>query len=244
MIKSFPRSLSRTAPILTELRSRSCHPRQQLQLQERRRADGVGGVRSSAPGSHVAQRSSKLTARSAFRTSLISLCLVNNHSTTTLPSSSSSYQKRFSSHSTTTTAIMSVKPRVQLFFEEATWTCVYVVDDGNNCAIIDSVLDFDPAAVRTSTKHADSIIAYVKEHKLNVQWILETHVHADHLTGTTSNSIHPERAVALFFFFDCALCPPPPHRLCFTIHLYFYVLTNLFVLLLIISGGLLEKGVP
>lgn len=78
---------------------------------------------------------------------------------------------------------MSQNPRVTLFFEEATSTCAYVVDDGNACAIIDSVLDFDSVAIRTSTKHADGIVAFVKEHNLAVAWILETHIHADHLTG-------------------------------------------------------------
>ncbi len=57
------------------------------------------------------------------------------------------------------------------------------------CAIIDSVLDYDAASASTSTIHADKIIAYVKEQGLTVEWILETHVHADHLTaGTISQS--------------------------------------------------------
>lgn len=51
------------------------------------------------------------------------------------------------------------------------------------CAIIDSVLDYDAASASTSTIHADKIIAYVKEQGLTVEWILETHVHADHLTA-------------------------------------------------------------
>jgi glyoxylase-like metal-dependent hydrolase (beta-lactamase superfamily II) len=51
------------------------------------------------------------------------------------------------------------------------------------CAVIDSVLDYDAASASTSTTHADRIIAYVREHELEVEWILETHVHADHLTA-------------------------------------------------------------
>lgn len=51
------------------------------------------------------------------------------------------------------------------------------------CAIIDSVLDYDAASATTSTTHADQIIAYVKAQGLTVEWILETHVHADHLTA-------------------------------------------------------------
>ncbi|CAG0922710.1 unnamed protein product [Notodromas monacha] len=64
-------------------------------------------------------------------------------------------------------------------------TFSYVVRDPATkaCAIIDSVLDYDPASASTSTIHADKIIAYIKEQGLTVEWILETHVHADHLTA-------------------------------------------------------------
>lgn len=81
---------------------------------------------------------------------------------------------------------MSVQhPVVQDFFDENTNTFSYVVSDpvSKQCAIIDSVLDYDAASAMTSTTHADRIIRYVKSHALNVQWILETHVHADHLTA-------------------------------------------------------------
>lgn len=74
---------------------------------------------------------------------------------------------------------------IKAFFDEATNTVSYVVADSKNdiCAIIDSVLDFDNNSGRTSTKSADEIIKYVNSHKLHVEWILETHVHADHLTA-------------------------------------------------------------
>lgn len=76
-------------------------------------------------------------------------------------------------------------PKVTGFFEDATNTISYVVQDpqGRACAIVDSVLDFDYSSGRTDTKSADAVIAFVKEHILDVQWILETHVHADHLSA-------------------------------------------------------------
>ena len=80
---------------------------------------------------------------------------------------------------------MNVKPNVKAFFEEATNTVSYVVSDpsSSSCAVIDSVLDFDYASGRTSHKHADLIINYIKNNKLNLEWIIETHVHADHLSA-------------------------------------------------------------
>lgn len=76
-------------------------------------------------------------------------------------------------------------PIVKAFFDEATFTVSYVVRDpeGTACAIIDSVLDFDHASGRTNTQSADDVIAYVQTEGLNVDWILETHVHADHLSA-------------------------------------------------------------
>ena len=76
-------------------------------------------------------------------------------------------------------------PAVKAFFDEATNTVSYAVRDpeGTACAIIDSVLDFDHAAGRTSTASADTIIAWVKAEGLRVEWILESHVHADHLSA-------------------------------------------------------------
>jgi len=76
-------------------------------------------------------------------------------------------------------------PEVFSFFDEPTNTASYVLKDPATkaAAIIDSVLDFDVAAGRTATDSADEIIAFVKERGLDVQWLLETHVHADHLSG-------------------------------------------------------------
>jgi glyoxylase-like metal-dependent hydrolase (beta-lactamase superfamily II) len=76
-------------------------------------------------------------------------------------------------------------PLVTHFFDEPTNTFSYVVQDPNSqaCAILDSVLDFDYAAGRTDVRSADEIIAFIREHHLNVEWILETHVHADHLSA-------------------------------------------------------------
>ena len=77
------------------------------------------------------------------------------------------------------------EPQVHGLFDKATWTVTYVVHDGpgSACAIIDSVLDYDPKSGRTRTTSADQVIAYVKAHNLQVQWILETHAHADHLSA-------------------------------------------------------------
>jgi glyoxylase-like metal-dependent hydrolase (beta-lactamase superfamily II) len=76
-------------------------------------------------------------------------------------------------------------PIVTGFFDDATNTISYLVQDpsGRACAIVDSVLDFDYASGRTDTRSADTIIAYVNEHDLDVQWLLESHVHADHLSA-------------------------------------------------------------
>ena len=80
---------------------------------------------------------------------------------------------------------MTAKPVVRTFFDEPTFTASHVVSDPATkaAAIVDSVLDFDSASGRTSTKSADEIIAYVKAEGLKVEWIFETHVHADHLSG-------------------------------------------------------------
>ncbi|MDZ7887910.1 MAG: MBL fold metallo-hydrolase, partial [Pseudomonas sp.] len=78
-----------------------------------------------------------------------------------------------------------MQPHVEAFFDPATFTYSYVVTDptSKRCAIIDSVLDYDPAAGRTSYASADRLIAYVREQHLHVDWLLETHVHADHLSA-------------------------------------------------------------
>jgi glyoxylase-like metal-dependent hydrolase (beta-lactamase superfamily II) len=76
-------------------------------------------------------------------------------------------------------------PDVKAFFDEATFTVSYVVSDPttNRAAVIDPVLDYEPASGRTSTRSADEMIAYLAEENLGVDWIIETHVHADHLSG-------------------------------------------------------------
>lgn len=78
-----------------------------------------------------------------------------------------------------------LKPVVTHFFDEPTNTYSYVVKDPNSshCAIVDSVLDFDYAAGRTSTESAERILKFIKDNRLTVDWILETHVHADHLSA-------------------------------------------------------------
>jgi glyoxylase-like metal-dependent hydrolase (beta-lactamase superfamily II) len=70
-------------------------------------------------------------------------------------------------------------------FDPATWTVTYVVHSGpgSACAIIDSVLDYDPKSGRTRQDSADRVIDYVRQHQLQVAWILETHAHADHLSA-------------------------------------------------------------
>ena len=78
-----------------------------------------------------------------------------------------------------------MQPDVRAFFDQATWTMTYVVKDPHStaCAIVDSVLDFDAASGRTTTDSADKVIAMVQSEGLDVEWILETHVHADHLSA-------------------------------------------------------------
>jgi glyoxylase-like metal-dependent hydrolase (beta-lactamase superfamily II) len=79
----------------------------------------------------------------------------------------------------------SMTPKVHAFFDEATNTITYVVQEpeGRACAIVDSVLDFDYASGRTDTRSADAVIDFVTREGLKVDWILETHVHADHLSA-------------------------------------------------------------
>ena len=75
--------------------------------------------------------------------------------------------------------------RVRSFFHPVTFTVSHVVSDPSTkaCAIVDPVLDFDAAAGRTSTESVDQILAYVREQGLSPRWVLETHVHADHLSA-------------------------------------------------------------
>ncbi len=80
---------------------------------------------------------------------------------------------------------LSVKPDVKGFFDTATNTITYVVIDpaSNACAVIDSVMDIDYAAGRITYDHADEVIAYIKDNDLALEWLIESHVHADHLSG-------------------------------------------------------------
>jgi len=80
---------------------------------------------------------------------------------------------------------MGARITTEAFFDPATWTVSYVVWDRGTrrAAVIDPVLDYDPKSGRTSTASVDRIVSYVREHALDVEWILETHAHADHLSG-------------------------------------------------------------
>ena len=80
---------------------------------------------------------------------------------------------------------LDIKPDVQAVFDPATNTISYVVKDpaSNACAIVDSVMDIDYAAGRISYDHADELIDYVQKNDLRLEWLIETHVHADHLSA-------------------------------------------------------------
>jgi glyoxylase-like metal-dependent hydrolase (beta-lactamase superfamily II) len=76
-------------------------------------------------------------------------------------------------------------PQVQTFFDKTTATATHIVHSGagSAAAVIDSVLDFDPKSGRTDHASAERVIAFVEENRLEVEWLLETHVHADHLSA-------------------------------------------------------------
>ncbi len=78
-----------------------------------------------------------------------------------------------------------MNPQVVHFYDPATSTFTYVVydRDGGHAAVVDPVLDYAPASARTSTVSAHRVLEFVREHRLTVDWILETHAHADHLTA-------------------------------------------------------------
>ena len=80
---------------------------------------------------------------------------------------------------------LSVKPEVTAFFDEPTNTVSYVVKDPNSksCAVVDSVMDIDYAAGRIAYQSADKIIEFIRANDLKLEWLIETHVHADHLSG-------------------------------------------------------------
>lgn len=89
--------------------------------------------------------------------------------------------------------------QVQEFFHADTYTYSYVVSDSatKKAAIIDSVLDYDHAAGRTSTAIADQIISYIREQELEVEWLLETHIHADHLSAAPYLKAHVGGSTAI-----------------------------------------------
>lgn len=76
--------------------------------------------------------------------------------------------------------------KIQNFFDSTTATFSYIISDEatKKCAIIDSVLSYDISSGRTSSAPADQLISYIKDNNLHLQWILETHAHADHLTAS------------------------------------------------------------
>ena len=78
-----------------------------------------------------------------------------------------------------------MQPEIAGFFHQPTNTVSYVVADPGTaaCAVVDSVLDYDEEAARTGTAHADRIVGHIRAHGLRLEWILETHVHADHLSA-------------------------------------------------------------
>lgn len=92
-----------------------------------------------------------------------------------------------------------MQPKIKAFFHKDTSTMTYVVwcETTKKCAVIDSVLDYDPHAGRTSTHSADEVISFIKEHNLSAQWILETHIHADHLTAASYLKEHLNAKTAI-----------------------------------------------
>ncbi|MBX2826317.1 MAG: MBL fold metallo-hydrolase [Gammaproteobacteria bacterium] len=80
---------------------------------------------------------------------------------------------------------LSIKPEVVPFLDPVSHTISYIVVDTqtSHCAVIDAVMDFDHASGRVSLDSADQLINYIREHELTVDWVIETHVHADHLSG-------------------------------------------------------------
>ena len=83
------------------------------------------------------------------------------------------------------TADLNVQPEVVPFFDPATNTISYIVRDPNStaCAVIDSVMDFDYASGRIAFAHADAIIAHIRAKGWTLEWLIETHAHADHLSA-------------------------------------------------------------
>jgi glyoxylase-like metal-dependent hydrolase (beta-lactamase superfamily II) len=88
-------------------------------------------------------------------------------------------------------------PIIQPFFDPATATVTYVVHDGAAAAIIDSVLDYEPKSARTDTRSAERVIGFVRAQRLRVEWILETHAHADHLSAARYLRAHLGGRIAI-----------------------------------------------
>lgn len=78
-----------------------------------------------------------------------------------------------------------MKPQTQSFFDPNTWTISHIIHngDGSSCAIVDAVLDYDAKSGRTRTDSADQLIEFIRAHQLHLEWILETHAHADHVSA-------------------------------------------------------------
>jgi glyoxylase-like metal-dependent hydrolase (beta-lactamase superfamily II) len=89
-------------------------------------------------------------------------------------------------------------PQVQSFHDAATGTVSHIVyaGGGSTCAVIDPVLDYDAASGRTSTESLDRLLAFIGQQQLVVEWILETHVHADHLSGAVELKRHTGGTIA------------------------------------------------
>ena len=90
-------------------------------------------------------------------------------------------------------------PSVRAFFHEPTFTVSYLLWDPatRRAAVIDSVLDFDPKSGRTGTCSAEAILAAAREEKLTIDWLLETHAHADHISGNRDLAALTKAAVLL-----------------------------------------------
>ena len=86
---------------------------------------------------------------------------------------------------TSTPMNVAAKPRVKGFFDPRTWSIQYIVSDPatRKCAIIDPVLDYDEKSGSTKTEHADELLSYIAEEGLSIEWILDTHPHADHFSA-------------------------------------------------------------
>ena len=80
---------------------------------------------------------------------------------------------------------LEMRPEITAFFDDQSNTISYIVKDptSNACAIVDAVMEFDYAAGRLTYDGADAMIAHIQEKDLELQWIIESHVHADHLSG-------------------------------------------------------------